>query len=182
MISYFQYLQERVINIGFDQQEHINKREQHRKDIHALLRSSYAGLGGYLNLGSGSPEEDIAIHHDISHSMIKGVRRDGKLVAVKLYKDKFGRKTIAAGTDGSPSGKKGFLDLVKDDIDQKRSWGEFSGAVAHISKKSGSPEIPVETMRKLLGKDITPTTGSSYTRYIAGKTIEKTGFGFPKIT
>jgi hypothetical protein len=114
--------------------------------------------------------------------MIKGVRRDGKLVAVKLYKDKFGRKSIASGTDGSPSGKKGFLDLVRDDINQKRSWGEFSGAVAHISKKSGSPEIPVEKMRKLLGKDITPTTGSSYTRDIAGKTIEKTGFGFPKIT
>lgn len=63
--------------------------------------------------------------------MIKGVRREGKLVAVKLYKDMFGRKSIAAGTDGSQSGKKGFMDLVRDDIRQERSWGEFSGAVAH---------------------------------------------------
>tara|TARA_R110000868_G_scaffold124490_10_gene329165 strand:- start:20959 stop:21507 length:549 start_codon:yes stop_codon:yes gene_type:complete len=182
MISFMQYLQEKVINIGFDSKEHAAKREQHREDIHSLLRSSYASLGGYLGLGSGTDEESSAIHNDISSSMIKGIRREGKLVAVKLYKDKFGRKSIAVGTDGSQSGKKGFMDLVRDDIKQERSWGEFSGAVAHISKKSGSPEIPVDKMKKLLGKDITPTTGNSYTREIAGKPIEKTGFGFPKNT
>ena len=176
-----QFLQEKVLNIGFDPQEHSSKREQHRQDIHSLLRSSYANLGGYLGLGAGSPEEDIAIHHDISHSMIKGVRREGKLVAVKLYKDRFGRKSIAAGTDGSQTGKQGFLDIVKGDIEHQRSWGEFSGAVAHISRKSGAPEIPVDKMKKFLGKDITPTTGSSYKREISGKDVEKTGFGFPKI-
>jgi hypothetical protein len=182
MISYFQYLQEKVINIGFDSKEHAQKRETHRHEIHALLRRSYAEIGGYLGLGSGTPDEDIAIHKDISHSMIKGIRRNGKLVTVKLYKDAHGRKSIAAGTDGSDAGKQGFRDVLQADAKRERSWGEFSGAVAHISRKIGTPEIPVETMPKLLGKKITPTTGNSYTREIGGKTIEKTGFGFPKIT
>lgn len=182
MERFKEYLEEKFINIGFDKKDSSEKREKHRNDIHALLKNSYSSIGGYKGLGSGSDAESGAIHNDISKSMIKAVRKSGKLVAAKLYKDKYGRKGIASGHDGTDVGKTAVKKMMSDDIAHQRSWSELSGAPEAISRKMGSPEIPVEKMRTLLGKKLKPTTGSSYTRKIAGTDMKKTGFGFPKNT
>jgi hypothetical protein len=175
-------LNEKVLNIGFNP-DHEEHREKHRKEIHDLLRKSYAGIGGYSGLGSGSKEESDAIHKDISNTNIKAVKRDGKVVAARLYKDSHGRKSVALGSDGSDQGRKDAAMLMKDDakLKDRHSWGEYSGAVRHILKnKLGSPVIHPSKVEKLISKKITPVDDESYERPIGGHMHNKSVLGYPK--
>lgn len=184
MLTFNQYLQEKVINVGFNP-EHDKFREQYRNQIHDILRRSYSSVeDGYGGMGHGTPEESSAIHNDITNSNMKLTKRGDTITSVNLYKDKFGRKSIATGHDGTPQGKKDWRMIATDDIKQthRNVWGELSGASEHVKKKLGSPEIPVSKMGEITGKDIKPTgEGNRYTRIIGGKTHEKVGVGNPKI-
>ena len=80
-----EYLEERVLSIGINK-DHEHHREKHRGEMHDMLHKAYKPLGGYSGKKSGSKQESEAIHHDISHSAIKAVKRGGKLSAVALYK------------------------------------------------------------------------------------------------
>ena len=175
-----QYIQERVLSIGIKDTHEAN-REIHRHEIHGILHKSYASIGGYGGLGSGSKEEHDAIHSDISNSLIKATKRDGKITAVNLYKDKHGRKSIAAGTDGTEQGKKDFMKSKQEDHEQKRSWGEVSGKMEHIAKKIGNPVIPNHMAAKLTGKEVKPhEDGEHYDRDIGGHSHTKLIIGHPK--
>jgi hypothetical protein len=182
MISFSQFILERFLNPGFNE-KHEPYREKHRQDVHDMLRKSYADIGGYGELGSGSEEESKAIHHDITHSDMKLVRSGGKIVSVTLYKKhKRGRKVIAAGTDGTTEGKKGLARNIVDDIKQKNrnAWGEFSGKLGHIWKKTGADVIPSSEAEKLLSKKVTIKSPTTYEREIGGKPHVKTILGNPK--
>lgn len=184
MLSFKEYLQERVLSPGFNK-EHDALKEKHRQEIHDILHKSYShpSIGGYGGLTSGSKEESDAIHHDISNNKMKMVRRNNKVVAVNLYKDQHGRKSIAAGTDGTPEGKKGMLSIMHDDKKKERSWSEVSGAPEHIMTKMGFPKVPNSRAKELTGKhDIEPTKDDDhkYTRKIGNDRHEKTIMGYPK--
>lgn len=180
MQSFKNFILERVISIGLNP-DHEKYRNQHRKEIHDIIHKSYSQVGGYGGHKSGSKEESDAIHHDISHSVIKATKREGKISAVNMYKKQHGRKSIASGTDGSEQGKKDLKKHKLEDHEQKRAWGEVSGAPEHIQKKMGVPVIPVHKMKKLTGKHLTPVGDTGhYTRTIGGHEHTKIGMGHPK--
>lgn len=142
MLSFREFFfAEHVLSIGMNP-NHEKYREQHRQQIHDIIHNSYKSIDGYGGLGSGSKAESDAIHHDISHSMIKATKRGNEITAVNLYKDKFGRKSIASGTNGTPEGKKDYMKTKTEDHTQKRAWGEVSDKAEHIGKKIGNPVIP----------------------------------------
>jgi hypothetical protein len=183
MLSFREFFfAEHVLSIGMNP-EHEKFREKHRQEIHDIIHNSYKKVdGGYGGLGSGSKAESDAIHHDISHSMIKATKRAGKITSVNMYKDKFGRKSIAAGTDGTDVGKADYMKTKKEDHHQKRAWGEVSGASEHIGKKIGNPVIPNSRAKELTGKDVERhADGEHYTRMIGGHPHVKTIIGHPKV-
>jgi hypothetical protein len=163
--------------------KHEGEREKHRDEIHHMLQKAYShpDIGGYGGHESGSKKESEAIHHDISHSVIKATKRDGKITAVNLYKKKHGRKSIASATDNSEQGKKDWKKTKLEDHEQKRAWGEVSGKAEHLQKKMGIPVIPANKVGILLGKDIKiHDDGEHYSRDIGGKEHTKVVMGHPK--
>lgn len=183
MLSYSQFLQEKVLSIGFNP-EHEKFREQHRQQIHDIIQNSYKNVeGGYGGLGSGSKQESDQIHKDISKLNIKAVKRGDKITAVNLYKDQFGRKSVATGHNGTDQGKSDWKQIASEDIKQKdrNVWGEVSGGSEKAKKKLGAEEIPYEKVPKLTGK-ITRRVGDTnrYVRIIGDKPHEKVAIGNPK--
>jgi hypothetical protein len=184
MLTFRQYLEEKVLNPGFNP-DHDKYREQYRNQIHDAIRHSYAPIGGYLSLGSGTKEESDAIHADISnpdHAM-KLTKRGDTITSIALYRKFKGRKSIVSATNGSEQGKKDLRKTMEDDHHHKRAWSEASGAVARLREKIGFPKIPASKAAELTGKsDIIPKNEYTYTRNIAGHPHEKTLYGYPKDT
>jgi len=181
MITFKEYLAERVLNIGF-KPEQEPAREKYRAQFHHILQTSYKGVdGGYGGHGTGTPEESAAIHHDISHSLIKATKRGDNITTVNLYKAQHGRKSIASGTDQSPAGKNDFLKNKTDDHKQKRAWAETSGKIEAIYKKIGYPHVPANRAKELTGKEVVPhPDGEHYDRHINGHLHTKIILGHPK--
>lgn len=183
MLSFKEYLEERFVSVGFRGDQESN-REKHRKEIHDILSKSYSHpeIGGYGGHKTGSKEESEAIHDDISKSKIKAVKRDGKITAVKLYKDQHGRKSIATGTNGEDRGKKDYAHIMKDDHKKERAWAEASGPAERGYHKFGYPKIPASRAKELTGKDVKldPKDEHKYSRKIGGHEHTKTIYGFPK--
>lgn len=180
--DYLSFITETIISIGLNQ-NHNGHRETHRTEMHDMIRKSYEKIGGFNSLGSGTKEESDAIHADISDTsnIIKGVKRNGKLTAINFYKKQYGRKSYISATDGTPQGKQDWLMVKLEDHEQKRAWGEASGAVEHINRKLGVPVIPNQLVSKLVGKPVTPLEGGEkYSRKIGGTEHIKTAFGHPK--
>jgi hypothetical protein len=172
-------LNERVLSIGLKDDHEIH-REVHRKEIHDMIQKAYShpDIGGYGGQKTGSKEESDSIHHDITHSIIKAHKRDGKISAVNLYKKSHGRKSIASATDGTDQGKKDWMKTKLEDHEQKRAWGEVSGKAEHLQKKLGVPVIPANKVGKLLGKDVeTHQDGEHYDRKIGGHKHTKVAMG-----
>lgn len=183
MLNFKQFITERVLSIGLND-KHEKLREKHRQEIHDMIHKAYShpDLGGYSGLKSGSDEESKAIHHDISNSIIKATRRDGKITSVNLYKKQHGRKSIALATDGSEQGKKDLMKNKHEDDIHKRAWGEVSGKVAHIHKKIGTPDIPASRAKELLNKDvISHPDNVHYDRKIGNHMHTKKMVGHPKV-
>ncbi|NDC22757.1 MAG: hypothetical protein EBZ49_01320 [Proteobacteria bacterium] len=152
-----------------------------------MMQKAYAPIGGFKSVNS--KEELIK-----DTSIWKMVRKDGKIIAAKLYADKRGRKSIAGaaevGEDGKATeeGKKALLSIMIEDIKLNRSWAEVSGKVEHLMLKHGSVPIPNKYAAEILGKEILELNpdGYHYTRMIAGKPYEKvivgTVKGFEQLT
>jgi len=183
MIRFASFITERVLSIGLNP-EHDKFRDTHRDQIHDIIHRSYKDVGGYGGHESGSKEESQAIHHDINHSVIKAVKRDGKVTAVNLYKKQHGLKSIASGTNGTEQGKTDWKKTKLEDHERKRAWGEVSGAVEKLQHKMGVPKVKSSEAEKLIGKKITPVSGDEYKykRKIGGHEHEKTVMGHPKQT
>lgn len=123
----FILMNERFINLF---QRDKEKRMEYVDDVWEILQKSYAPIGGIKGSGFGSKEEMIS-----RLPFWKLVRRNGKIVAVGIYKDKSGRKFVAGGTDGSREGKDGLIDILKSDLKQRRSYVEVSGPLLSLLKK-----------------------------------------------
>ena len=175
-------LLEHVLSIGFNP-EHASFREKHRQEIHDILRGSYKNVeGGYSGLGHGTEAESAAIHDDISKHNIKATTRNGKVTAVRIYKNLHGRKMIAAGTDGTTQGKSDFTKTGMEDNEQHRSWAEVSGKMETISDRMGVPSVPNDRAKELTGKgDAVPhKDGIHYDRKIGNDIHTKTIKGYPQ--
>lgn len=182
MQTFTEFITEHVLSIGLND-NHDRFREQHRGEFHDLIQKAYKPIGGYAGHKSGSESESKAIHDDISSSVIKATKRDGKITAVNLYKKQHGRKSIASASDGTDQGKKDYLKTKIEDHEMKRAWGEVSGKVAHIHSKIGTPDIPSSRAKELLGKDVKPhADGVHYDRAIGGEVHTKKMVGHPKVS
>jgi len=161
-------LLERYINLHSDQE--IKK---YIDDIWDILQRSYKDIGGFA---TASSKEDLISKTGFA----KLVRRNGRIVAVSLYKDKHGRKAIAGGSDGTDQGIADLKKILYDDMKQQRAWAEASGAVEHLLTKYGGVPISNEYAEELLGKQILSKDpdGYHYTREIGGKPYKKIIIGY----
>lgn len=113
--------------------------------------------------------------------MWKCNRKNGVIVAVVIYKKRYGRKGIGMATDGSAAGKRALTEIFQEDL--KRSWVECSGAVEKILLRTGGEKyvVPAVYAETLTGKKCTPSEdGKHYTRTIAGHDHEKIILGTPE--
>jgi hypothetical protein len=166
-LSLTNLLLERFVNLHTPEQ--MNK---YIDVIWDILEKSYAPIGGFK---SAKNKEDLI---DKS-GLMKLVTKDGRVVAVKIYKSELGRKSIAGGTDGSDEGKKWFMKICEEDIKLNRAWGEVSGKMEHIMLKRGAVPIPSSMAGRILGKPILSydPDGYHYTREIMGEPHTKVMVG-----
>ena len=126
MKNFKEFITERFVNLHADDHE---EKMKHASEVHGMLQKAYASQGGLKGKEFDTPE-----------SMVKHIplwkmhKKDGKIHAVALYKDKSGRKRVAIGTDRSPEGKKGITNIIKNDVSQKRSYSEISGKSLEFHK------------------------------------------------
>lgn len=188
MKSFREFLLEKIINIGFGSSEDKELRQKHGPEIHKVIQSTYSKLeDGYGGKGRGTEEEHKAIHsdiHDPSHA-IKVYRRDGKITHATIYKKtQYGRKIVAAGTDGTEQGKKDYYHSNKEDVKrpERHSYGEVSGAPEHVKRKLGARVVPNKEVEKIIGKPVEKhEDGEYYSRKIGGQMHKKVMVGNPKI-
>lgn len=154
---------ERYVNLRGRQQI-----EPYLDSIWDILQLTYEPIGGFL---TASSKEELLGKIDFA----KLVRRDGKIVAAAVYKDKNGRKLIGAGYDGSQQGKVDILKTYLEDIKQARAWGEYSGRLETTMLKYGGVPIPNKFAEYILQKPIKSLNpdGYHYTREIGGEYHEK---------
>lgn len=178
MISYKQFLAERYVTTS-----DIAEKDKYRDHIHKILKASYAGVGGYGNLGSGSDAEHNAINADIDHPnhLLKLHKKDGAPLSLAIYKKSRGRKLIAAGTNQTPEGRDSLHRIIHDDNKDKRAWGEVSHKMAQVFDKHKMPHIPNSEAEKLTGKKIIKKNpDGTYDREIGGSVHTKRLQGHPK--
>ena len=167
-----QVLLEKVVNL-FDQ----DQKDKYGQQVWDILLQSYAPIGGFQ---TASSLEEL-MHKS---GLWKLVMRDGQITAVKIYRDQFGRKAVAMGTDGSIQGRRDIRMLIADDVKFGRSWAETSGAPERIMKGMGAPPIPAIYAEFLSNKAVLSYNpdGFHYTRLIEGEPHEKIMYGTLKLT
>ncbi len=144
---------EKFINLIGDRS--LDQKNQYKQQVFDLLQSSYASIGGIKGSGFDSADDMVA-----NIPFWKLAVKDGKLVAMVLYKDKQGRKSVAAGTDGSSVGKLTLQNMVSAEPD--RSYAEKSKAALSLAIKNMTPAekskylIPVSQVKSITGDPIIP--------------------------
>lgn len=147
--------------------------EKYIDDIWDIMQESYKDIGGFAT--AGSKEELVS-----KVGFAKLVRRNGRIVAASLYKDQYGRKAIAGGSDGTTQGVADLKKILYDDMKHQRAWAESSGAVEYLLTKYGGVPVSNEYAEELLGKKILSKDpdGYHYTREIGGKPYKKVIIGY----
>lgn len=151
------------------------EKEQYVDEVWSLLNESYASIGGIKGSGFQSKEDMMQ-----KIKMWKLSKRDGKIVAGLLYKDKGMRKTVAVFTDGSAKGKKDLENMLRADFE--RSSIEVSHSLMKfIEKKMPSLVkkyiITTDKVSDVLGKPIEIIDDRYYRRNINGTIITKMMLG-----
>jgi hypothetical protein len=182
-------LTETFINV-FD----TDSKHKYANDVWDIIQSSYAKIG--VIHGSGFYNKQDMINNIPFWKLAK---KDGKIVAVALYKDKQSRKRIAAGTDGSDDGKRAFADIATNDLSQNRSYSELSGPSLSFVKRRYTNDIkkymiPPSEVENMIGDKITYPVNADdqelqthpefkdyfYSRIIGGQPHTKLMIGTPK--
>jgi hypothetical protein len=160
-------LSERFVNL-FGKE----KIEPYLNDIWNIMQKTYEPVGGFKT--ASSPEELLN-----KVDFAKLVRKNNKIIAAVLYKDKLGRKSIALGSDGSEEGVKWVKQIAKEDVNFQRSWGEFSGKAESLMLRYGGVPILNDLVGEILGKEIISKDpdGFHYTRMIQGTPTRKIMIG-----
>ena len=109
------------------------------------------------------------------------MQRDGKLVAVVVYKVNGNpiRKSIGIGHDGTRQGKRDAVGIMKADILHDRAWAEVSGRAETLRLELGATMLPNQYADILVNKSIIDYNddGYHYTRLINGEPMEKVIMG-----
>lgn len=174
-MRYKQILTERILNLTTQAEK-----EQYKDEVWALLVRSYEKAGGFKS--AVSPDE--LVNTTNLWKLVVRPTVDGKrhVSAANIYRDAYGRKSVAAGTDGTVQGKKDYMMVKSEDVKLRRAWAEVSGAPEAIFRKSGAQPISNKLAAKLTGKEIISLDpdGFHYTRLILGEPHTKMIMGWPK--
>lgn len=134
-----------------------------------MIDISYAPIGGFKHG-----------HYDIKEfiddcSLIKIYKSNGVPAAFRASKDKYGRKAICSGTNGTMAGKHGLYLIFKEDIKFCRAWAEVNDKLEYIfCKKFGAERIPNEMVEELIEKEVVrDPDGYHYERMIGGQMHRK---------
>ncbi|MEO6304798.1 MAG: hypothetical protein ABIP51_16680 [Bacteroidia bacterium] len=119
-------LNERVVNIWPDD---MNLRKKYGPEVFDILKKSYESIGGIKGNGFTSVEDMIQ-----NIPFWKIVVRGDEVTAAAMYKDKIGRKRVAAGQNGTPQGKMDWKMISHPEVN--RSYHEISKAPLAIEVKS----------------------------------------------
>ena len=111
--------------------QHEQEKKQHAKEVFDMVQKSYASQGGIHGSGFKSPEDMIQ-----NIPFWKLHKKDGKIHAVALYKNKNGRKRVSLATDGTDIGKTAASNIVVHDLKQQRAHMEVSGKSLSFLKKN----------------------------------------------
>ena len=143
-------LNEHVINAPSND---MQTKQKYADEVWDILQNSYKKIGGLKGSGFSSKEDMIN-----SIPFWKMIKKDGRIVAVRMYKDKLGRKSVAAGTDGSREGINAFKMMSDEDLKKDRSYTEISGPVlAFVVKNNKNIKekcIPYNQVERLVGEEI----------------------------
>lgn len=128
-------------------------KQKYADQVWDILQSSYSGVGGLHGAGFDSKEDMVE-----KIPFWKIVTRDGRVVAVWLYKDKLGRKAVAGGTDGTKEGKKAIKDISGEELKTNRAYTEVSGPMLAMMFKSNqdfvSKCVPYDRVKRMAGEEI----------------------------
>lgn len=151
-------------------------KEKYVDQVWDMLQKAYEPIGGFK---SAADKDDL-----IGSSIWKLIRKGGKIVSVAIYKDQFGRKSIAIATDGTPEGKAELIKLKSEDFKLQRAWCEASGKAETLLVKTGAKPLSNKLAAKLTRKEILgyDVDGVHYTRLIQGEPHVKAIYGFPEMT
>lgn len=145
------FLVERYMNLFS-----VEKKKQYADVIWDMLQNAYKKIGGIKGSGFASKEDMIN-----NIPFWKVATKNGKVVAVSLYKDKNGRKRIASATDGSDEGKDKLEAMGREDLTQKRSYAEVSSSsLKFILRRWKGPKDIIDYMilpqdaEKILGEKL----------------------------
>lgn len=171
-------IKEEINNLLTERFINLFKKEEIKpyiQDIWNIMQRTYEPIGGFKT--ASSPDELLN-----KVSFAKLVRKDNKIIAAALYKDKYGRKAIAAGSDGSPEGTAAVKKIIYEDVKFSRSWGEYSGKAEDLFLKYGGIPVPNTLVGDILGKEIVEKDpdGFHYTRLIQGEPVRKIMIGNPE--
>jgi len=164
-------LLERVLNLidPDAKQEYVDQ-------IWDMLSKSYSYVGGY----KGAKDKKELIYDS---GIWKIIKRGDHITAFRIYKDSFGRKGIASGTNQTKQGTRDFHLLSKQDLSMKTTWSEVSDKMEDHFIKLGAKPVSNTYVKLLLpGKKIElDDDGYHYYREIMGTKKRKMIVGFPKI-
>ena len=146
-------LVERYINI-FSKED----KEKFVDEVWNMIQKSYTPIGGTKGFGFSSKEDFIQ-----NIPCWKLLKKENKIIAVVVYRDKEGRKLVAVATDGSPEGKSGLLNMFKEEFKTGRSYFEISGTILKFLYNNLGKELilqyaikPSDVQSILIGDDILP--------------------------
>ena len=146
-------LLETYVNLVGDDEKVLAKKEKYVDQVWDLLQHSYADIGGIKGNGFTTKEEMI---REIPFWKL-GVR-DGKVHAAIMYKERNGRKSVAAGSDGSKEADFFITELFAKEL--QRAYGEKSKAALGKTLKITPWEVlepfikTPEEASELLGKEV----------------------------
>lgn len=142
-------LAEAFVNL-FDKDK--EEKKKYAQEVFDMLTVAYKDFGGLI--GSGFSDIDDMIENIPFWKILK---KNGKIIAVEMYKDKQGRKVVAVATDGSPEGKSALLKIKKEAF--KRSYFEMSDPalgwlIRNLSMKFVHDNaVPLEQAKEIVTKN-----------------------------
>jgi hypothetical protein len=133
-----------------------------------ILQKSYAPIGGFK---TASSRQDLLKKVNFA----KLVKKNDKIIAVRLYKDQNGRKGIAGGTDGSGT----FTVVVGDTITVNHVSGpKATGICRSVSANIGtSPGGGQYASQSGFGVNVTATATYTIVSGTASTIYAQAGFG-----
>ena len=151
------------------------EKEKYTKIVYDLLQKAYAKIGGIKGSGFESPEDMIK-----KIKLWKIYRKDGKIIAGLMYKDKGFRKRVAIFTDGTKEGKQALKIMLRDDFE--RSVVEVSGPSLKFIKRNFPDlfekyKIPCKEAEKILKEKLDCEDEYFYVRDINGNKLRKVLLG-----